>query len=51
MADKVRKLLEDPEWDDLDVVGLVEAQLFVSDLSSRIAGCLRSRAPNHFSKG
>ncbi|GAQ91803.1 hypothetical protein KFL_008580020 [Klebsormidium nitens] len=50
LADKVQQLLMDPEWDALDVVGLVEAQLFVSDLGSKIAACLRARAPDHFSK-
>lgn len=50
MAVKVQQLLTDPEWDTLDVVGLVEAQLFVSDLSSKIAACLRARAPDHFTR-
>jgi hypothetical protein len=45
---KIQELLTDPEWDGLDVVGLVEAQLLVSDLSSKIATCLRARAPDVF---
>jgi hypothetical protein len=48
LLSKVQELLTDPEWEGLDVVGLVEAQLLVSDLSSKIARCLRARAPDFF---
>lgn len=48
LLSKIQELLTDPGWENLDVVGLVEAQLLVSDLSSKITTCLRARAPDFF---